>query len=514
LEASDYLSVIRSRKWLIIWTVIIVAVGAVVVSLLQPSVYQGTATLLYTQANPGAAILGVPQPQATNFPDIELATQVSLIEQPQILQDAIRALGLDTTPEKLLQRVTIAANGQTDIITITALGSTPRAAVAIANAIATAYAAWSRDANQKSIGAAAAEVQRILATTELQVAALEAFAAARPTAANEAALGVANGRYSTLSSQLQQLQMAKVLETGSVSIPTGGVEDPVPVSPQPVRNGALGFAVGLVLGLGVALLANMFDSTVKSAEEVAILYNAPVIGQIPECPLKKNDPRQPIVLADPASPVTESYRGLRNSFEFIDFDHSIKTLLVTSAVPQEGKSTVAANLAVTLAQTGWNVALVVIDFRRPAAEESFGLERSPGLSEVLAGTSDLAQVVRRPIEGLRVVPSGEAPPNPNELLSSSAMQRVLVTLSESADLIVVDAPPLLAVADAATAARWADAALVVTREGLTTRGAVQKARQQLDGVGERVIGVVVTGVRETGATRSGYNVYSGYSSHK
>lgn len=510
MEASQYLDVIRARKRLIIWTVIIVTLGAVIISALQPAVYEASATLLYSQRNTGAAVLGVSQPGYSNFPDIELSTQIGLIQQPQVVQVVITKLGLSTTVDKLLQNVTVTADGQTQLITISATGSSMSEAAAIADALAHSYADWSRAQNRNSIQAALNAVNANLASTQSQIATLEAAVAAHPSGANRAELAAANARYSTLSDNAQQLAIARDLETGSVQIVTPGTADPVPVSPKPVRNGALGLALGIALGLGLAFVANLLDSTVKSAEEASEIYGAPVIGQIIEDKLKPGAPRLPVMLAEPASQAAESYRGLRNNMEFINFDRSIKTLLVTSSVSGEGKSTVAANMGTVLAQAGWRVVLVVVDFRRTAAEETFGLNRTPGLSEVLAGTASLDAVMRHPVDGLRLLPSGDTPPNPNELLGSDAMMRLLATLGETADLIIVDTPPLLAVADAATAARWSDGAVLVTRDGMTSRDAARKARQQLDRVGERIIGVVITGVKGSGSERSSYDVYSGY----
>lgn len=511
MQASEYLEVMRARKWVIIWSVVIVTVGAFVVSVLQPAQYQGTATLLFNQRNPGTAILGVAQPQLTSYPDIEVATQVRLIQQREVLQAAIRALGLDTTPEKLLEQLTVAADGQTQLISITAIASTPVRAGEIANAVVTAYASWSRDVNRRSISAAAEEIKSSIAASARQIQTLEASAAAQPSSAIAAELQAADARYRKMSDQLQELQVAGVLEAGSVSVVTDGVGDPAPVSPKPTRNAAVGVAVGLMIGLGMALLANTLDSTVKSADDLSDLYGAPVLGQVTAERVQAGDSHQPIVLADPGGSAAESYRGLRNNFEFINFERSIRTILVTSAVPGEGKSTVAANLAVVLAQSGWRIALVAIDFRRAGAEGLFALPRSPGLSEVLAGTRDLASVIREPMAGLRVLSSGATPPNPSELLGSAGIKSVLATLAESVELIIVDAPPLLAVADAATAARWSDATLVVARDGLTTREAVRKARAQLDGVGEHIVGVVITGISETASSRDSYHAYSGYS---
>ena len=510
MQAREYFTVIGERKWLILVAMIIVAVGAYAVSVGQPAQYQSEAVVLWAQRNPGTAVLGMPQPQVSNFPDLEIATQVGLVQQPGIAEQAILDLGLNITPEALLRKLSVSGDGRTSLITITAVDATPQGAAAIANAVAGAYARSSRDANQRSLSSAADEVRRSLEATHRQIAALDASEAIRPSTANQAELQASRNLYGTLLAQLQKLQSAQELETGSISIVGTAVADPVPTSPKPVRDAALGLAVGLVLGLGIAFISNSLDTRLKSPEEASAAYAAPLLGQIPDERTKKGETVDAAVLAFPDGPVAESYRGLRNNMEFVNFDRSIKTLMVTSAIPGEGKSTVAANLSVVLAQAGWRVVLVVVDFRRTAAESLLGLARSPGLSEVLAGTSELASAIQDGPAGLRVLSSGETPRSPSDMLGSAAMRLLLAVLVESADLVVVDTPPLLAVADAATIARWADAAVVVTRDGMTTREAARMAREHLDGVGERVIGVVVTGVKNSGAARSGYDIYSGY----
>lgn len=507
MQVSEYFRVVRARKWLITSAVVVVTLGAVVISLFQPAQYRAEAILLFAQRNTGAAVLDVPQPPVSNFPELELATQADLIKQPQIAQQAINDLGLNTTTRQLLEQLTVSTDGRTSLITVAAVGGTSEGAAAIANAVARAYAQWSRGYKQESIAAAIKETQRSLDTTERLIASLEA------TAANQGELTAARELYATLVAQSRKLQAAENLETGSLTIVTAATANPVPVSPQPVRNGALGLAVGLVIGLAMAFLADTLDDTVKSAEEASTLYGAPVLGRIPEDRFKKGELPGVTLIAHPTSPAAESYRSLRNNLQFINFERSIKTLLVTSAIPGEGKSSVAANLAIVLAQAGWNVVLVIADFRRPAADEALGLARSPGLSEVLAGTRELASVIQQPSRNLRTLSSGETPPNPSELLGSTAMEALLARLGECADFIIIDTPPLLAVADAAAAARWSDAALVVTREGLTTRDGARRAREQLDGVGKRVIGVVVTGTTETEAAGGGYYAYSGHETH-
>jgi succinoglycan biosynthesis transport protein ExoP len=510
LRASDYLDVIRARKWLVMLVAAVATVGAVGVSMAQPAMYGSSAVLLYLQSNTGTAILGTPQSNAYESSDVEIATQVGLLEQAPIAQKAIDALGLNTTAEGLLRQLTISGDGQTKMITIAAVDRTPAGAAAIANAMANAYSQWSQEGNRRSITAAAEEIRLSLSETANKITALEATMAIRPSSATQVELQATRDLYGKLLVQLQELESAGKLETGSVRLVTPAVPDPVAVSPLPARNGALGLVAGLILGLAAAFLANALDNTIKSPTEASALYGVPVLGQIPVDTYRKDEFPRVAVLTHPNGPAAEAYRGLRNSFQFIDFDRSIKVLMVTSAVPGEGKSTVAANLSVALAQAGWNVVLVVADFRRSGADDVLGLSNSPGLSDMLAGKTGISATVTKHHSGLRVIGSGEMPPNPSVLLGSAAMERMLATLGESADLVIVDTPPLLAVADAAVIARWADAALIVTRERVTTREAARRAKEQIDAVGGRMIGVVVTGIDVSASDRGGYRLYSGY----
>jgi capsular exopolysaccharide synthesis family protein len=215
----------------------------------------------------------------------------------------------------------------------------------------------------------------------------------------------------------------------------------------------------------------------------------------------------------PDGPAAEAYRVLRNNLGFINVAHDIKTVLVTSAAPSEGKSTVAANLATVLSQAGKTVILVDCDFHRPAAATFFGVEDGPGLSDVLVGGVEIDVVFRRPegLERLRVVPAGSIPPNPSELLASTALGALIARLRQSADWIILDSAPLLAVADAAAVSQWADGVLIVARAGASTRDAARRGSEHLGNVGARILGVVLWGLEKSKRTQSGYT-YSGYTS--
>jgi len=199
---------------------------------------------------------------------------------------------------------------------------------------------------------------------------------------------------------------------------------------------------------------------------------------------------------NPRSPVAEAYRQLRTNIQFSSLDKPIKTLLVTSSSPEEGKSTTLANLAITIAQTGSSVVLVDCDLRRPTIHELFGLQNTAGLTTMMVDTS----LKRFPFQesgvpNLRVLPSGPLPPNPSELLGSRRMIEVIEQLKEEADYVLFDSPPVIAVTDAAVLATKVDAVLLVVSAGKTKRDLAQKARLLLDKVNANLIGAVLNNVK-------------------
>jgi capsular exopolysaccharide synthesis family protein len=212
-----------------------------------------------------------------------------------------------------------------------------------------------------------------------------------------------------------------------------------------------------------------------------------------------------VTLANPRSPVAEAYRTLRTNIQLSSIDNPIKSLLVTSAGADEGKSTTIANLAVTFAQAGNQVLLVDCDLRRPSLHTLFGLSNEKGVtSMLLADESDAPPIVATPVDGLRLLPSGPLPPNPSEVLGSRRFQTMVGGLVARADLVLFDCPPALAVSDAAVLARAVDAVLLIASAGKTKRDHAARARQVLDRAGARVLGVVLNNARVDDSVYSYY----------
>lgn len=282
-----------------------------------------------------------------------------------------------------------------------------------------------------------------------------------------------------------------------------------PISPQPLRNITLGLILGILAGAGVAVARETFDSSIKSVKQLALLVPAPIIGAISFDSAAVDTPL--ITSLDTYAPRAESFRVLRTNLQFIDPDAHHKVFVVTSSLPGEGKTTTAANLALALAEGGEKVVLVEGDLRRPKVAEYLRLESSVGLTTVLIGKLSLADAIQSTAsDGLAVLTSGSTPPNPAEMLKSSAMGSLIASLRETYDIVLIDAPPLLPVTDGALLAAQADGALLVVRHGKTTSDQVTLAVERLEAVGAAPVGVIFNRTPAKGGEGYGYGYGYGY----
>lgn len=512
MELRDYLNVMRARRGIILLATFVVAAVALAVSLVQPPTYESEARVLISEKDTGAAIFGQVLPELSSQPERALQTQVQLVKVRPVAEAAIKRLDLQETPDRVMNRLTVAAIGQTNVIAITAAAPTSAEAEALANAIAEEYVLASRARKRASIKEAADEVEQRLDQARAEILELgDRLQASGRTDEMIAELQIATGTYSTLAEKLEQLRINEQLEAGSGVVVQEAVESGSPVAPQPVRNALLGLVVGLVFGVGMAFLYEYLDNTIKSTDEAEKVYGAPVLAIVPMDKLEKGQKRRLAIVDTPGSASAEAYRVLRNAIDFVNFEHNLKTVLITSATPAEGKSTVAANLAMSLAQAGKKVVLVSCDFRRPTTDQFFGVNNMIGLSDVLLGTHSLKTALQQPMEEqLLILTAGKMPPNPSELLASSKMEELIGSLEEWADWVIVDTPPVLAVADPVSVARWVDGVLMVSKAGESTKEAALKAVEYLSKVGARIIGVAVWGLDESkNQPGYGYGYYTG-----
>jgi capsular exopolysaccharide synthesis family protein len=279
-----------------------------------------------------------------------------------------------------------------------------------------------------------------------------------------------------------------------------------PISPNPARNMAVAAVLGLVAGVGLAFLRDQFDVTVRSREDVEEL-GFPVLGTIP----KLDTEGEQIHLERDAQGIGgESFRKLRTSIGFLGVDVPLKSVLVTSPVAQDGKTTIALNLAASFALGGFRTVLVEADLRRPSLHRVFGLVGTKGLTTTIVGDVPLNEaIVHTDTRNLSVLLAGAIPPNPVELLSSDQMAEVLDRLRDMYDMVIIDSPPLIPVADPAALAGRCDGVAIVTRAGKTDKSRIGASVQIVERAGGRLLGVVLNFLKP-GQAASDYSFYPGY----
>lgn len=265
------------------------------------------------------------------------------------------------------------------------------------------------------------------------------------------------------------------------------------VNPKPMRNLALGIILGLLLGLAIAVLRERFDNRIRSKDDVEELTDISVIGGIP---FDADAPNHPLIVqADPHSSRSEAFRSLRTNLQFVNAAKHPRVIVMTSSLAGEGKTTTTANLALTMAEAGAKVVLIEGDLRRPRLLRYLGIEGAVGITDVLIDRAELNDVVQRFGEHeLGVVGAGQIPPNPSELLGSDAMRTVLNELKDVFDYVIIDAPPLLPVTDAAILGAITDGTVVVAASGSVTTDQLQSALDSLESVNAITLGIVLNKV--------------------
>jgi capsular exopolysaccharide synthesis family protein len=286
-----------------------------------------------------------------------------------------------------------------------------------------------------------------------------------------------------------------------------------PSKPARVPTMGLGLALGVMLGIGLALIKEMRDGRLHSAEEIYATLELPLLGVIPHMPGRNMRGQKALMVhTQPMSEVAEAYRTVRTAVYFGVPGGRARTLLVTSPEAGDGKTTSASNLAIAMAQAGQRVLLLDADFRKPVQHVIYAMADDAGLSSLLRGTCNLEQAIQRsPIDNLDILPCGPMPANPAELLQGRVFADLLCALREQYDSVLIDSPPGGAVADARILSTVADATILVLRARSSTRQAAQYAHDSLRRVGGRIVGVIVNDV----PTRRGhYGYYAPYSKYR
>ncbi len=324
--------------------------------------------------------------------------------------------------------------------------------------------------------------------------------------------------YISSINSLETLRLSKAQSTPTVMQVETANKPTSPISPKPVQSAMLAAAIGLFVTAGFAFLVEFLDDTLKTPDDIKDLLDTPVIGFIGEL---KNNPKQGedslgvFVAKNPRSPVAEAFRSLRTNLEYSSVDHPARTILVTSSGESEGKSTVAANLAIVEAQSGKNVIIIDSDMRRPKVHVQFNKSNRRGLSDVVTGKLHIDDVLKTydQVENLSIITCGTIPPNPSELLGSERMSQTLKDLEERFDLVIIDTPPMI-VSDAQILSGKVDGVIFVVIPGQTRAIAALRPIEELNRIGSHVLGIVANKIpKSRDYYYGGYNYYSPYSNH-
>jgi capsular exopolysaccharide synthesis family protein len=455
MELRDYLRILRAH-WLgvVLITAVVVAATALY-TFTQDKVYAADASaLVQVGAGQDPALASVNDQLARS----RALTYVKIAESRATAARVKQELDLPEEPAALVQRIDVEPPADTPTIDLTARAGTPEDARALADA-------W-------------------VAALALEVAEIE-----DPT-----------GRRTNTAARVTPIEAA--------ALPT------TPVSPQPIRNLGLGLVLGLLLGFGYAMVRNVLDRRLRTPEAVEERFDVNVVGVVPSAPILGHGPRDRAQIALAQTPAAdeggagEAFRKLRTNLTYMDVDNPPRVIVVTSPRPGDGKSTVSMNLAVAIAASGQSVVLVDADLRRPTVATSLGLVEGVGLTDVLVGRIGVEDALQQSDvdENLAILAAGRVPPNPSELLGSKAMGSLVAELAEKS-MVILDAPPLLPVTDAAVLTARADGALVVISARQTVDSELGTALGHLEAVNGRALGVIFNKVPRKGAD-AGY--YAGY----
>lgn len=502
LTVRDYLRAILRRRWLVV-IMVAAAVGAVLImTALQPAVYSSEAQILVEPRAASAVFQpeGLNEPLAQNL-DRAIQTEIRVMEGQQVRRAVQTSLGLDEPPPE----VTARAVGATDVVSLVVRSEDAQTAQILTDAYVEAYMTIRRDQAVSGQLAATAELEQKIAELQTSIDAIDAQLAVGPDDSLVAQRQALVNQQASFNGRLGELQVDTALTTGGVSyVRTAELPDD-PIAPTPKRNLILAVIAGLVLGVGAALLVDYLDESIESADDVAAIEGPPVLALIPVEPPPDS---RPISISEPSTFAVEGYRGLRTNLLFLAMDAPLGVIQLTSALPGEGKTTTASNLAVVLGAAGKRVVVVDADLRKPRLHEIFGTAQMPGLTDVALGYP-IEEAVRSVADGVHLLGAGAAPANPGELLLNPRLHRVLRDLADRYDHVIVDSPPVLPVADAVSLSRAVDGVLVIAQAGRTTRRSLADTLGRLDQVEAKVLGVVLNRAPTGRSTYRGYGY--GYS---
>ncbi|ADB53710.1 polysaccharide biosynthesis tyrosine autokinase [Conexibacter woesei] len=478
------------RRWLVIVLCTAVAgVGTYVLTNRETPKYSATTTLLFRDPGLSSELFGGSAFSPSTDPMREAATNLKLVTSGEVAEATARAVGNGVTAAQVAEDVRASGEGNSDLVSVTATDPDPARSAAIANEYARQFIAQRREADRS----------KVLEARDLVVTQLDGMDTDSPEAEN-------------LRRRADELLTLAALQTGNAEIVQLASTPTEPSSPRVKRTTMIGAAFGLLIGLGIALLLEQLDRRLRSIEQVEDLLEAPILGTVPE---NRSIGRSIGDHGAARIPELEPFDTVRTNLRYLDIERPISSVLVTSAQPNDGKTTVAWNVAEAAARSGASVLLIEADLRRPGIAAAANLQTRVGLSSVLANICHIEDAIVELPGGddvnesyaLDVLPAGPSPPNPLGLLESSRMRQLIADLKTHYDLIVIDTPPIAAAADAIPLIHDVDGVLAVVRLGNTRREALVSLRNQFANVGAPLLGAVINGGKPPASYLDSYRGY-------
>ncbi len=516
MELRQYWDLLKKWLWLIVLTAVVAGAAAFFFSSRQTPIYRASTRLMVSQTGNNTAY--------SNYADILAAERLSntyaqMLTSRRLIQAAITKTGLEGVvyPSDLAGAISVQPVRDTQLIDLSVEYPDPVIAAKLANALPEVFVEFNNQQQtaryqelktslQQQLNDLSDEIQATDAELQDLADATDAESKAR-TAVLEDRLAQYRNTFGNVLAQLENIRLAEANALDTIVVVEEAVPPQHPVRPRVLMNTLLAAIVGGMIGLGAAFLIEYMDDTIKTPDDIARLTTLSTLGIIARG--KGDNPNGIITLEDPRSPVAEAYRTIRTGIQFAGVDKPLRTLVVTSAGPGEGKSTTVANLAAVMAQTGKRVILVDADLRKPTQHKRWGVPNTIGLTGALLmdELSDNLDYLlsSTQVENLWVLTSGQLPHNPSELLGSHKLQQLTEHLLKDYDILLFDSPPALAVTDPVVLGREMDGVIIVVDAGNTREPALVHVLTEMEKVQAHVLGIVLNRFRTR--SDSGYYYY-------